>query len=75
LGPTKLEERCIPRFISIRGVSEGNWERKRRAWQGDGDRERGRPHKKMKTADTANDDAMDEESVLGSGRGEKDVSA
>jgi hypothetical protein len=38
-----------PRFISIRGVSENTWERKRPIWEGDQDRERVPPPKKSKT--------------------------
>jgi hypothetical protein len=38
----------VPQLISVKGISEGRWERKRPIWEGDCDRERV-PRKKQKT--------------------------
>jgi hypothetical protein len=38
----------IPQFVTIRGVSENTWERKRPIWKGDQDRERNQPPKRVR---------------------------
>jgi hypothetical protein len=61
---TKYEEYVVPQLISVKGISEGMWERKRPIWEGDCDRERV-PQKKRKT----NKDGEDNESLEGTETG------
>jgi hypothetical protein len=37
-----------PQLVSARGMSEGTWELKRPVWEGDTERERERPAKRMR---------------------------
>jgi hypothetical protein len=57
---SKYENYVVPQLISVKGISEGTWERKRPIWEGDCDRERV-PQKKRKT----NKDGDDMESIEG----------
>ena len=63
-------------MIRVHGISEGTWEQKRPVWEGDRDRERVPPKKKVKTKHdesengegihdgTTNGDAVDEECMI-----------
>jgi hypothetical protein len=49
IAKVRGEQYFAPRLIRVRGISEGTWERKRPVWEGDRDRDRVPPRKKMKT--------------------------
>jgi hypothetical protein len=63
---TKYEQYVVPQLISVKGISEGMWERKRPIWEGDCDRQRG-PRKKQKT--NKDGDGDDNESLEGTQNG------
>ena len=65
-----------PQFVNIRGVSESTWERKRPIWEGEQDRERIPPPKRMRTKHEIEGDNVDgkqEGSVISTEDGNQSV--
>jgi hypothetical protein len=63
---TSYQRFILPQLISVKGISESSWERKRPVWEGDCDRERV-PRKKQKINRDA--DAEGNESIDGTENG------
>jgi len=56
MAASPFDNKLEPQFISIRGISEGTWERKRPIWLGDPERDRAPSQKKMKTKHGGDED-------------------
>lgn len=67
---TKYEQYVVPQLISVKGISEGMWERKRPIWEGDHNRDRALPKKRKtnKNGDVDDFETLDgTETVTGGG--------
>lgn len=59
IGRTSYERFFVPQLISVKGISEGEWESKRPIWQGDCDRwENSRPKKRARTSSDGTDEII-----------------